>query len=254
MSEERAVQTMSCFLRESQELTYVLDGDSLKDVVTLMVMKGYSQIPVLHNKIAVPREMSIVGVITWESIGKCMTTGGNSLDTLKVADCMLPRERIRFCLATDAVKDVAEKMADTEFAIVLDETRAVRRMVTYFDLASLYLEMVKPFSIIESIEMSIRRMLEVLSVDELKAAGRTDERKERIQSVSDLEFSEYRALLSAYWDRLNTNLSKKVVLDALEDVNMIRNAVMHFRPEGVSPSDAKLLQEVKSLLSMSVKG
>lgn len=35
---------------------------------------------------------------------------------------------------------------------------------------------------------------------------------------------------------------------------MIRNAVMHFRPEGVSPSDAKLLQEVKSLLSMSVKG
>ena len=97
-------------------------------------------------------------------------------------------------------------------------------------------------------------MLEVLSVDELKAAGRTDERKERIQSVSDLEFSEYRALLSAYWDRLNTNLSKKVVLDALEDVNMIRNAVMHFRPEGVSPSDAKLLQEVKSLLSMSVKG
>ena len=145
-------------------------------------------------------------------------------------------------------------MADTEFAIVFDETRAVRRMVTYFDLASLYLEMVKPFSIIESIEMSIRRMLEVLSVDELKAAGRTDERKERIQSVSDLEFSEYRALLSAYWDRLNTNLSKKVVLDALEDVNMIRNAVMHFRPEGVSPSDAKLLQEVKSLLSMSVKG
>ena len=36
MSEERAVQTMSCFLRESQELTYVLDGDSLKDVVTLI--------------------------------------------------------------------------------------------------------------------------------------------------------------------------------------------------------------------------
>ena len=118
MSEERSVQTMSCFLRELQELTYVLDGDSLKDAVTLMVMKGYSQIPVLHNKIAVPREMSIVGVITWESIGKCMTSGGFSLDTLKVADCMLPRERIRFCRETDAVKDIAEKMADTEFAIV----------------------------------------------------------------------------------------------------------------------------------------
>ena len=104
-------------------------------------------------------------------------------------------------------------------------------VVTYYDMAALYLETVKPFSVIESIELSIRRLLAPLSADELRAAARSEERARMIGSSADLECAEYRQLLSEHWDRLDTRLSRKSVLASLERVNAIREKL----PARVAP-------------------
>ena len=104
-------------------------------------------------------------------------------------------------------------------------------VVTYYDMAALYLETVKPFSVIESIELSIRRLLAPLSADELRATARSEERARMIGSSADLEFAEYRQLLSEHWDRLDTRLSRKSVLASLGRVNAIREKL----PARVAP-------------------
>ena len=247
-SADRTMPAMSYFLNGVQELCYVLEEDALVEAITLMVMKSYSQVIVLHSRAREVREKGVVGVVTWASIGGRLTKKSFSVETAKVRDCMLSREKIKFCTGDELIKDVAERMEETEFALVVDDKQVVRRLVTYYDMAALYLETVKPFSVIESIELSIRRLLAPLSADELRAAARSEERARMIGSSADLEFAEYRQLLSEHWDRLDTRLSRKSVLASLERVNAIRNAVMHFRPEGVSREDSEFLEQVRNLL------
>lgn len=241
---------MRYFTQQEQKLVSVLADDKLKTTVTKMVADSFSQLPVLRRQLKSIRKDDIVGVVTWESIGEGLVRPGFDIETSRVRDFIEPIQKVYFCSEDDAIKDVTERMAYAEFAIILDSEKVVKRLVTHYDLASLYLNLVKPYSAIESIEGALRKIFASLSVDELREGSPYDYRRLRIMTVEDLEFSEYRTLLAKFWKRFDLRLDQGVLFEKLERINEIRNSVMHFRPEGVSSEDAKQLEGVKRMLGL----
>ena len=243
---------MRYFTNEDQKMVSVLADDRLKTAVTLMAGELFSQLPVLRRHLNVVRENDIVGVVTWEKIGRSLLRPDFDLETGRVKDHMASVRDVYFCSEDDAIKDVAERMTSDkyEYAVILTSEKVVKRLVTHYDLTKLYLNLVKPYSVIESIEGALRQILVGLSVDELREGARDDLRRARIHKVEDLEFSEYRTLLSKFWYRLDLRLDQGVLFEKLERVNEIRNSVMHFRPEGISSEDARQLEGVKCMLGL----
>lgn len=54
----------------------------------------------------------------------------------------------------------------------------------------------------------------------------------------------------ANWDRLGYDLSRAECTKRLREVGRIRNDVMHFHPDGISPDDMDLLRDTRKFLQM----
>jgi hypothetical protein len=95
-------------------------------------------------------------------------------------------------------------------------------------------------------------------LDEAKNPG--DDSRE-INNVADMSFGEYVRLLQNpdRWQKLGLNIDRATFVKDLESVNRIRNDVMHFDPDGISPNDlddlrktAKFLQQLRDLTRSNV--
>jgi len=238
--------TMAYFSQVTPELCYVLSDRSLNEAITKMVANGFSQLPVLRRSATPIRDKDVVGVVTWESVGKHIVKPG--FDTsVAVSKFCTERYSVAFCRDGDCIKDVAEQMKE-EYVLVLNSRHEVMCMVTHSDLADLYLNIVRPYSEIEVIESAIRRIVGCLTVSQLRTAARDKSRAMQIRSVDDLEMGEYIALFSKYWNCFGLGCDKNVVMEQMEKLRLIRNSVMHFRPQGVSAADRQVLSGLRALL------
>jgi hypothetical protein len=68
--------------------------------------------------------------------------------------------------------------------------------------------------------------------------------------VANLTFGEYVRLLESpdNWEKLGYELSGTECVKRLRQVGRIRNDVMHFHPDGISPQDLELLRETRKFL------
>lgn len=73
-----------------------------------------------------------------------------------------------------------------------------------------------------------------------------------IKNVANLTFGEYIRLgdKPANWERLGYDLARAECTKRLREVGRIRNDVMHFRPDGISPDDMELLRDTRKFLQM----
>lgn len=53
---------------------------------------------------------------------------------------------------------------------------------------------------------------------------------------------------AATWERIKLRLDRALVVGRLREVSRVRNDVMHFDPDGVSPSDMELLEDTVSFM------
>lgn len=238
--------TMAYFSQVTPELCFVLSDRPLKEAITKMVANGFSQLPVLRRLVAPIHEKDVIGVVTWESVGKHIIKPGFDTSVV-VSKVCTERNSVTFCRESDYIKDVAEQMKN-EYVMVLNSRHEVICMVTYSDIAALYLNIVRPYSEIEVIESAIRRIVGCLTVSQLRTAARDKSRAMQIRSVDDLEMGEYIALFSKYWNRIGLGCDKSVVMEEMEKLRLIRNSVMHFRPQGVSVADRQVLSGLRALL------
>jgi hypothetical protein len=80
-----------------------------------------------------------------------------------------------------------------------------------------------------------------------------------VNDVSDLTFGEYVRLIQnpEKWEKLHLDVDRKMTVQLLEDVNRIRNDVMHFSPDGISDEDRQTLRKaarfIQNLRSMQRK-
>ena len=249
---------MASFLSPGRKVVTVVKDESLRNAIKVMSKHDFSQVPIVkRGGFEELREGNIYGVLSLEGI----------CDEMFHPDFDLSRPISTFfeggaqwskCRDSDMIKDVAGKLLETayEYVLVLDDRQVVKGLVTYYDIAARYVEMVEPFSAIESVERVLRNKLSILTPVELGAAEteikRRNAGKEDIppitKEVVDLEFHEYQYLINRFWDRLDFPCDLQDLNQALPAVNKIRNSVMHFRPEGFTDADRREVNWLKKLL------
>lgn len=223
----------------TKPITVTLETD-LSRAIAIMALRGFSQLPVM------PGERTVDGLISWRSIGNARMKNKTTCERVK--DCIESVEIVRFDMHLfDAVKIIAEK----DVVLVRDSENKISGLVTTSDISVQFGALSEPFLLLSEIENHIRRVIDgKFSLEELKAARNPNDGDRKIENVANLTFGEYIRLLDTEknWDRLNYHLDRVECTKRLREVGRIRNDVMHFHPDGISPKDLDLLRETRRFL------
>lgn len=250
---------MASLLPSEGKVDTVVKDEPLLNAIKLMAKYDFSQVPIVkRDGFAELCEDNIYGVLSMESIcGEMIHTDFNVSRPIS----KFVKEGAKWSKSrdTDMIKDVVGELlkTDYEYVLVLDENRVVKGLVTYYDITTRYVEMIEPFSEIESVEKELRNKLSVLSPVELGTAetemkmrntGRMEYIPPIVKEVDNLEFHEYQYLINKFWDRLGFPCYLKDLNRVLPRVNWIRNSIMHFRQKGLTDADRTEIDWLKKLL------
>lgn len=234
------IQRIKILSAANKEPVTVKRDAELKEAITLMMLHNYSQLPVVSN----PR--SIVGYISWETIGSKITNGvqSNAISDymskdVNVVDYEEPLLR--------AINIIIEK----EFAVVQKQDKTVSGIVTIADISEQFMTSTEPFLLLEQIENHIRQILDgKFLVDELINFCKIGDQERPIEHIDDLTFGDYIRIIEnpEYWDKLHLSIDRVHFIKQLEKVRKIRNDIMHFNPEGISDNQRIDLTKMASFL------
>lgn len=204
--------------------------DSLAKATTIMRMRDYSQLPIMHS------EFDVKGVVSWKSIGEVHAQGAKPVN---VRDCMVDAEEIgtRMPLA-----DAAEVIYKHDYVLVRGEDNKITGILTAVDLTREFKERTYPFLLIGEIEHHLRNLIlgKFTPAEFVEVAGGD----ERASGPDKLTLGGYCRLLSSKerWIKLGIEVDRSVFIEHLERVRQIRNDTMHFSPEPRDESDTSELE------------
>ncbi|WP_437763631.1 CBS domain-containing protein [Sorangium sp. So ce281] len=217
----------------SKPIVSVRPGTSLNEAMTLMMLRDFSQLPVLQS------ERECKGAISWQSIATA-TALGEKCET--VNDCMSAAEEVSYDVG---LLDTIPKIAAAGFVLVRGPDRTFQGIVTVADLSLQFRTLTEPFLLLGQIE-NMLRILIARSFDpgELQQAKNPADTSRVINSVSDLNFGEYVALLepTKSWPKLEVRFDRGPFLADLRKIHELRNDVMHFDPDQLGDAEMALLR------------
>ena len=218
---------------------YVNNSDSLFRATTLMQYNDFSQLPVVNNG---PR--SLVGYISWESIAKRKINGATSDQVKDYVE-----HDIKILRLDTPLIQAIEVIKENDFAVVLAKDNSLCGIVTASDVTSQYFEETQPFALLRELECHLRNLLrDKILVEELQKICCTNDRK--LFSIDEMTFGDYVTVFGNenLWNKVNIAADRKTFISMLEDVRIIRNEVMHFRPAGVSEGKSEKLKRIVEYL------
>lgn len=230
----------------NKPLVTVGQDDSVAKAVTKMLQFDYSQLPIMHG------EREVKGMISWKSIASRFAIGGESS---KVQDC---REDAQVVDANGTLFDAIPTIVKHGYVLVRSQhDRKITGIVTASDLSLQFQQLAEPFLLLREIELHIRQLLQykvtAADFESLASADATP----APQSISDLSFGHYVRLLQRpqVWEKLALKIDQASLTSQLEQVRVIRNDVMHFDPDPMTPDQldvlknaAKFMQQLYELL------
>jgi predicted transcriptional regulator len=231
----------------NKALTTVGQDDHVNKAVTMMLQFDYSQLPIMHG------EREVKGMISWKSIASRYAIGG---ECCKVQHC---REDAQVVDGNGTLFDAIPTIVKNGYVLVRNpQDRKITGIVTASDLSLQFQQLAEPFLLLREIELHIRQLLQdkVLAED-LEWLGSADTTAPKPNSISDLSFGGYIRLVQRpqVWQRLALNIDQTSLTKQLEDVRQIRNDVMHFDPDPLTPKQldalknaAKFMQQLYELL------
>ncbi|WP_329054182.1 CBS domain-containing protein [Streptomyces violaceus] len=236
---------------ESQDVAYLVSnleaanrkpesvrvGDSLHSAMTLMVLRGYSQLPVLDD------DDRLRGVVSWESIGRARMSAA---DVSLAAATVRAREADR----SDDLLDWIPEIQRTGYLLIRDHDHRVCGLITSTDLTEQFGTRVRPFVLLEEIEQRLRRAVDAaLPLDRIRAVV-SPRRASRVHSAADLNLGAYGHLLKVpeNWSALGWSIDRQLFFDALEECRKFRNNVMHFSPDPITEDQLRPAQGLLDLM------
>lgn len=234
------IQRIKILSAANKEPITVKRDAELKEATTLMMLHNYSQLPIVSN----PK--TIVGYISWETIGSKISNGVQSdkvSDYLSKDIAIIDYEKPLL----EAIKIIIEK----EFAVVIKTDKSISGIVTIADISEQFLTLTEPFLLLEQIENHIRQILDgKFLLDELSEFCKIGENDRDIEHIDDLTFGDYIRLIEApgHWDKINLPIDRVHFIKHLEKVRKIRNDIMHFNPEGITDNQREDLTKMAGLL------
>lgn len=211
----------------------------VRDAVTEMMMNDFSQLPVM------PNEREVNGMISWKSIGQQASLGRRCEF---VRECMEPAETIP---ADMPLLTAIPLIVEHEVVLIRETDKTISGLVTTSDVSQQFQELAEPFLLVGEIENHIRSLIDgKFTPDELKEAADPGDAERQIEGVEDLTFGEYTRLLENpdSWARAGIELDRARVIKRLHRTREIRNDVMHFSPDGISPEDREFLRDTVAFM------
>ncbi len=138
-----------------------------------------------------------------------------------------------------------------QYVLIRGSDNKIAGIVTASDLSLQFQQLAEPFLLLSEIESDIRRILDgKFDAKELSAVSDSTNTQRALNSVADLTFGDYVRLLESPdgWKKVNLPLDRKTFVDQLDTVREIRNDVMHFDPDGVTPGDLERLRDFARFL------
>lgn len=219
--------------------TTVKPESSIQEAITLMLSRGFSQLPVMST----PR--TVQGVVSWSSIGARLGTGATGA---KVSDML---EQHHFVRHDASIFQAIPIIVAHGYVLVQGRDSTITGIVTASDLSLQFLQLSEPFLLLSEIENQIRQIISKrFTPQDLASCRDPADASRRIERVSDLTFGEYIRLLENpdNWTKSCLPLDRVVFCKQLSLVRDIRNDVMHFDPDGISPRDVEELREFARFL------
>jgi predicted transcriptional regulator len=223
----------------NQKVVSVTPDDPISKVVTLLLARDFSQLPVMTS------ERSVRGMVSWKTIGSRLALGNE----VKFArDCMEDHHEIR---DRQSIFELIPIIQAFNYVLVRAEDQTISGIITSSDLSSQFHTLSEPFLLLSEIENLIRKMIAgrftIADYNEAKDPG--DQRE--IKTVDDLTFGGYLRLLQhpENWPRVRLPIDRVVFCKDLDDVRVIRNNVTHFDPDGITRLELEKLRDFKAFLS-----
>lgn len=101
------------------------------------------------------------------------------------------------------------------------------------------------------IENRIRELIVTrFAADDLCAAKDPSDKARPVEDVSDLTFGEYVRLREdeGRWQKLGLKINRRTFMEQIVRIRDIRNDVMHFDPDGITPEELDELRRFSDLL------
>ena len=213
--------------------------NSLQQIVTLMLAKDFSQLPVMTSS----REVK--GMVSWKSIGSRLALK-RPCNTAR--DCM---ESPQIISSEESLFSAIRVIAYYDYVLVKAQDGQISGIVTASDFNEQFRKLAEPFLLVGEIENGIRRMLRgKFNSSELQGAKAPGDDSRKVESIADLNFGEYIRLiqLELNWQKIEVEIDRVEFIRVLDKVRQIRNDVMHFDPDGLEQADLETLREFASFL------
>ena len=204
----------------------VSSSASIQEAYTRMLMRKYSQLVVAnHEK---PRQQDIKGVVSFQSIAKALMNGKPGI----VGDCV--DRDVSFAQIHDDLKSVVNQLKSADVVLVIGLDKRLQGIVTSWDLAEEFSELVDPFKRIEEIEERlrtlVRKRLGATKVAEfLREHGLSG--NAQISEIKELTLGELHLVLDfpQHWGHLELAFDRSTFIAGLGQVRGYRNRLMHFK-------------------------
>ncbi|GAA2963189.1 CBS domain-containing protein [Streptomyces enissocaesilis] len=192
--------------------TVPVDGD-LGLAYLHMVEADYSQLPV------VDRNGRAKGVVTWQSIARAKLTGrGHSIAEVTDHDAPTAREH-------EELFSRIQDLRQHGFLVIVDSEHVVTGVLTASDIADQLKLRIEPFTLLEEVELRLRRTLNRYNREDLPT---------RTQNILDrkgmITLGEYRHVFQEedLWTQLNWPFDQQRFLERLDVVKKFRDSVAHW--------------------------
>jgi CBS domain-containing protein len=224
----------------NKELTTVGQDDDVKKAITKMLLRDYSQLPIMHG------ERTVKGMISWKSIASRYAIGG---ECQKVQHC---REDAQVIDANGTLFDAIPTIVKHGYVLVRDQkANKITGIVTASDLSLQFQQLAEPFLLLREIELHIRQLIQnKVTTDDLASIPSSAESAPKPKSISDLSFGGYVRLLQRpeVWAKLSLNIDQSSLTTHLEEVRQIRNDVMHFDPDPMTSVQLEILKDAAKFM------
>lgn len=222
-------------------LVSVSPDATIKKAITLMLCHDFSQLPVMGNS------KHALGLFSWKSYGQAVALGHVPST---VGDCLEEPQTVN---ESDPVETLIERIQKHDAVLVRGADKQYVTLFTAADLADLYRDLSQDFIVLGQIESDLRALLDRahFTTEEI-AAARPPGDTTPVEIVDDLSFGSYVALVATngHWERLDLRVEREWFVAELDAIRELRNAVMHFDPDGLEPKSKERLGRFANLLAI----
>lgn len=206
--------------------TSIKPNESVNSAITMMMMHDYSQLPVMKSV------AQVVGIISWKSIGERFSMNQGNLET-NVDQCMHKAVVVR---DDESMFDAMALVAKHDSVLVREGNGQICGIITAADISEQFRNLSEPFIHLSDIENNLRRIIETtFDGADLEKLKDPEDEERQIESVADLTFGEYLRILEnpEHWSKIGLPIDRAIFVKKLDRIRVIRNAVMHFDPDGI---------------------